>query len=569
MLLIEFLSVLIALGIASLRPTLGENWFARVERAFCTLAARRWLSVIVMGLTALTLRLALLPVLPIPEPIVHDEFGYLLAADTFAHGRVTNSTHPMWVHFETFSIIQTPTYQCFAQPAQGLFLALGQVVAGHPFWGVWLSAGLMCAALCWMLQGWMPARWALLGGFLAILRYSTSTYWGNSYWGGAVGALGGALVLGALPRIKRSQRICDALVMGIGLALLANSRPFEGFVLSLPVAIALFVWILGKDSPPLTVSFRRIVVPLGLLLAGVILAMTYYSWRVTGHPFQMPYQAERKQYAVAPYFLWQRLRPQPVYRDEELKKVYAHDEVIAYRFYRSWIGLLAKFVVAWRFYLGALLTFPLLMITVTLPYGFSWKQISKRTRFLILTCGLALVAMGVETFYSPHYTSPATGALLALVLLSMRHLQRWRWRGRRCGLLLTRTVPVICLALFVLRAVAGPFPNDLFFAQAWYQKGEQTFGRKAVLKELERFAGNQLVIVRYKPDHITSEEWVYNEPNIDASKVVWAREIDPAEDERLIRYFKDRRVWLLEADEKPPRLTEYPIPRSSRGSGQQ
>src|SRR5207237_621527 len=120
----------------------------------------------------------------------------------------------------------------------------------------------MCATIAWMLRGWLSPPWALLGGVLAILRYGLFGYWTDSYWGGAVGAIGGALVLGALPRMKESQRVRDALLMGLGLAILANSRPYEGLVFSLPIAAALFAWILGRNRPPFRVSVRRVVLPL-------------------------------------------------------------------------------------------------------------------------------------------------------------------------------------------------------------------------------------------------------------------------------------------------------------------
>ena len=341
MLLVEAALLLVAVLVALAFPTVGSRWFEILESKFANVARKRGLAVVIVGVTALTLRAALLPILPIPEPIVHDEFGYLLAADTFAHGHITNPTHPMWVHFETFGVIQKPTYQCFAQPAQGLILALGQVIAGHPFWGVWLSVGLMCAAICWMLQAWLPPEWALLGGLLAIIRYGTFTYWADSYWGGAMGAIGGALVLGALPRIKHAQRLRDALAMGLGLAILANSRPYEGFVLSLPVAVALLAWMVGRPRPSLRVSLIRVVLPLSLSLAVLALAMGYYCWRVTGDPFGMPYQAEQQQYAVAHYMLWQPLRPQPVYHHEVVKRLYAGQAVLGYEFFRSPAGVLA------------------------------------------------------------------------------------------------------------------------------------------------------------------------------------------------------------------------------------
>src|SRR5437868_10952379 len=208
---IEICLSAIAIALACTVPTLGAAVFKNIETGFGHLARRRRLAILSVGLAALAARLAVLPVLPVPVPAIHDEFSHLLIADTLAHGRVTNPAHRMWVHFETFHVNQKPTYASMYYPGQGFALAIGEVIFGHPFWGVWLSVGVMCAAICWMLQAWVPAGWALLGGFLAVMRLATFSYWANTYFGGAVAAIGGALVLGGRRRIKRRQRVRDGV----------------------------------------------------------------------------------------------------------------------------------------------------------------------------------------------------------------------------------------------------------------------------------------------------------------------------------------------------------------------
>ena len=561
MLWIETALVLASLLLALTIPTLGSRWFEKIEYCFAHLSRRQILSVVLIGTLALALRAAMLPLAPIPEPVVQDEFGYLLSADTFAHGRLTNPTHTMWEHFETFHVIFQPTYASIYPPAPGLLLAVGQLATGSPFWGVWLSIGLMCAAITWMLQAWISAEWALLGGFLAVLRFGVFGYWANGYWGGTVGAFGGALVLGALPRIKRDMRLRHAGVLALGVTVLANTRPYEGLVFVLPVAAALVFWIVNKErrrQPRVQV----LTATLCLLLTLSAVATGFYFWRVTGDPFRMPYEVERKNYAVAPYMLWLPPRKPPVYRYPLMRKMFVDQEFIkGYRGAFSPFTFIAKLFWGWSFYLGPALSLPLCMLAIVLPVGMGWRNISQPTRFLLIVFVTSLAGLATETFFHPHYAAPITAALIALMLLAMRRLRAWTWHGKLAGLCLTRLVPVICVLTFTLRAFAVPLhlPRYQFYAAPWYEWTVPTFGRNAIVQRLDALPGRHLVIVRYKPEHQVFFEWVYNDADIDNSKIVWAREMTPAEDQQLIDYFKDRQVWLLQADDAPPQLTKYSV----------
>ena len=199
-------------------------------------------SVLFLIAVALAGRALLLPVIGIPQPRINDEYSYLLMADTFSHHRLSNPTPPAWQHFETFHVNMTPTYHSKYPVSQGIALAFGQIVFHQPWIGVYLSTALLCGAICWCLQAFVPPGWALLGGLLAVVRIALLSYWMNSYWGGSMAALGGALALGALVRLFDPQRternrLLLASLFAVSLLILATSRPYEGFAFSLPLLV--------------------------------------------------------------------------------------------------------------------------------------------------------------------------------------------------------------------------------------------------------------------------------------------------------------------------------------------
>lgn len=529
----------------------AEKVVAGIERAGAVFAQRRTRAFVALFCAVLAVRLAVLRLLPVPIPGIHDEFSYLLMGDTFAHWRLANPTHPLWRSFETFHVNWLPTYASMYPPAQGVVLAIGQVL-GNPWIGVLLSDAAMCVAILWMLQGWLPARWALLGAILAALKLGVASYWMNSYWGGAVGAIGGALVLGTLPRIRKHARLRDALLLALGVALLANSRPYEGALLCLPVAVWLVWWMTGRapSQIPRAVRLRRVLAPIALVLALTAVAMGFYNWRVTGNALLFPYTLNLRTYVTGPIFLWQQAKPELQYNNEQFEDFYNGWERADYT--RSWGNARTVSLLKWA-RLRAVFFWPAALLL--LP-AFAWVFRDKRLRFLLLTFFVAAPGIFLVVWSNPHYAAPLTCVIFALVVQSLRHLRMWKCFARPVGVALARAV-VLLLAIQTVRNVRARRCDEI----AWTCGGDSS--REEIAESLSNLPGKHLVMVRYSADHNIHDEWVFNRAEIDSAKVLWARELDARQNAALLTYFHDRTVWLAEPDDDNLEL----IPYAERGSG--
>ncbi len=358
---LDWIVLAICLGMAWPTPGLAEPFLSLIEKHFSQFARHKRAALAAIGLATIVTRLALLPWMPVPQPKIHDEFSYLLAGDTFAHGRLVNPPHPMSFFLDTFHVIQHPSYASMYPPAQGMMLAIGQLL-GNPWIGVLLSIAAMCVAMTWMFQGWMPPEWALVGGILVFLRFGLFSYWMNSYWGGAVGATGAALVLGALPRILEFRRPRDPIIFGLGAAILATSRPVEGFIFCLPLTAALVWWILRRETPGHVSSSRRVFAPIAMILLCVVGFVGYYNSRVTGSPIIFPHFIEQRMYFTTPVFLWGHDQPRRTYANPQFDDFYNNFMPSLYQ--TGWDQAVGQFwwkaTEFWQFFLGPALSIPFL-----------------------------------------------------------------------------------------------------------------------------------------------------------------------------------------------------------------
>ncbi len=526
-----------------MKGNFAEGLFRPLERWVEWLAAKPVRAIVFVGVLSLALCAGLTLASRVPAPQVSDEFGYLLLGDTLAHGRVTNPTPPLWEHFETIHEIMQPTYTAKYPPGQGLALAVGELM-GLPIIGVWLTTALACAAICWMLLAWVEPRWALVGGVLAAFHPQVLE-WSQNYWGGAVAMGGGALVLGAFRRILREPRVRDAVWMGVGMGVMANSRPYEGFVLGLLVLMALLLWFIEARRFSVSLIVRRVFAPLAGVVLLVVVQTCLYNWCVTGNPVVMPYIVHEETYGLAPLFLFGTPHPEPAYRHEEIRKL--QEGYLSYfmsqrRSFRALIEATGEKV--WRLAQAYLWSYLMVVALLGLPSALA------RDRWLWFALFIGLffsIAMLLSTWVFPHYAAAAAGLFFVLVVQSLSSLYAWRIGIRQAGRNLVRGL-VILMGLSFIQVVGKMANGD---KTLWY------YHRQAILDNLRAEPWKSLVIVKYDPDHNPNREWVYNEADINAAKVILARDMG-RQNQELLDYFRDRKVWIVHADAPDPELEPYP-----------
>lgn len=498
----------------------------------------RW-AMAALAVAPVALRLFLLNHHPVPTPDIYDEFGHLFVADTLRHFRLANPPHALHQFFETFFVLQTPTYSSIYPIGQGLILAIGRAISGVPWAGVLLASAAFGALCFWMLRGWTSPGWALAGGALAVMEFGPLNPWMNSYWGGMLAAAAGCLVFGALPRLMHQFRGRDAVLLGAGMTIHLLTRPYESVFLAAAAAIFLIpAW--KRCLPVLLLS----------LLPGLAVTMIHNK-SVTGEWTTLPYQLSQYQYGVPASLTFE---PQPAPHNELTpQQQMEYQSQLAFRDGRetlqSYLLRLEYRVRYYRFFFLA----PLYLAI----FAFCFAALrSGRYRWVLST--LALFALGINFFpaFQLHYLGAVTCLFVLVSVAGLEQIARWSPEAARLLLLL-------CAFHFAFwYAMHGSGEGDVAAAMIRYESWDNINHRNPerrifVKRQLDRIPGQLLVFVRYSPRHIFQDEWVYNEASIDEARVIWARDLGEEENAKLRALYPNRRVLLLEPDARPdPELSE-------------
>ncbi len=540
--------IVLFVAAAFFAPHRGAKCLRAIERVLARIARRRALAVVLAGLAAFCIVAAMTAIIGVPPPKVDDEFSYLLEADTFTQGRLANPPHAMWEHFETFHVLQQPTYASKYPPGQGLILAFGKMIA-HPIVGVWLGAALACAAITWMLMAWTRPRWALLGGLLAAVHPEV-LIWSQRYWGGCLALAGGALAIGGFRRVMKTPRVRDALPMAVGTSVLLYTRPYEGGVLTLLLGTVLLVSAIRKKITLCDLALR-VVLPCAVVLCVAAAWLGFYNSRVTGNALRMPYQIHTAQYMAAPIFIWQTAPPLPVYHHADMHDFHTGWEYRGYAKQRSPAGLAIGIIErTWRLIRGEMRIWFLSISLIALPLALrrdGWM------RFTLALTAVFFAALLLVNWTFFHYAAPVFGLFFFSAVQCMRLLRTWRWHGKPVGLFLARGSVILCVLSVIAtgREVAAQFPDG------WWMQRQQ------IMDQLHREGGRHLIVIRYAPNIANTptfgyRDWTRNGADIDGQEIVWARDMDAEHNARLLDYFKDRRVWTLDVDTSGVKLLPYP-----------
>lgn len=508
---------------------------------------------LVLGLLMPLLCVFLALALGVPTPSILDGFSYQLMADTFALGRVVNPEHPLSQFFQTFYVIQhNGIYVSKYFPGIGVQLLVGKWL-GHPLIGVWLTVGLFGVSLLFFLRQFFSESVALIVSLLCSLQFMVLSSLGHNYLGGSLMALAGVWALGGGVLAVKRKQLRYSWISAAGIVVCILTRPFEGFFFMVPVTCWQLLSLLRSSKIFGWRRAWRLIAPMIIGVCFGLLTLGIYNQRVTGNWTTLPYNLYAKIYA--PYgvlFLGEHRAgdgdnsffeslPAPFHQMRDDYESMRHERIE--HFFR------VKYEDAC--YIGSTL----------FPLSISWMLLLAVASKAVWKNGLGMVClftMGMRLFplllsWSSKWLQYSTAWIFPLAVLAAFGLE-WFLSQQRTR----RLAEILSIATITWLAVIYLLSFDKQLDLRWkvwtIYINPQMQARNTVKQSLEQIPGKHLLFVQYSSSHSWGCEWVYNGPEIDAQKIVWAHDLGTQEDRRLMNYYPNRDIWLV-TDPDSPKIT--------------
>jgi hypothetical protein len=295
----------------------------------------------------------------------------------------------------------------------------------------------------------------------------------------------------------------------------------------------------------------HVIVPLAVCFGILMSWQATYNHTITGKWHTFPTMVDREKYGIEPTFIFgnldkSHLSDKPTIRAGQMWSLNKYNELHKQplRQFYIYIENLIDLLQANRWSNPAILVmaFLLLAILVYPMAGYLCYYAYKKPQYRALALSIIVLTSGslLVSWINPHYL----GFYFAVYLVYLSAVLR-EWYLQHSNKQLAR---FIIVAAILLMCVFLYKPGERWL----YSNNNPVIKRPEIIAQLQKKGGRHLGFVDQNElarQKIANTSWVYNWPDIDAADIIWAHYLSLNENQKLIDYYPNRKIWYIIPEE--------------------
>lgn len=477
------------------------------------------------------------------HPVISDELAYQFQSQTFINGRVTNQTPASPEHFESQGLLVEPTFSSKYPPLLAAGMALGEKFFGNEHLLGQLGLALSCCLIFLILIEFFSLPLSFSVSLIATLNSFYIFEFANSYRPASLSLLAACLVYyGCLRSLKMAQsgaipsfrsELGYGLIIGLGLGMLALSRPFIG-ALTFCVSVALYfysLWIRGIRS--WIIPFLSVI-----LLCGSV--QLFINSQVTHNIWKHPHSFVSDKYYMNPGFNFlSKDEPRDYRGNRFLERYYREYEKEIFERQTSFSGYIYEyFVEKIHKYLMFHTTYyllPFLLIGFVFLILATIKEKSLRLLFLSQSIMGYFVASLFVVAHLYFYTVTITPIFFLLIAWGVSEVLKF---GED---VVGKRAPVrVFVSIFILFAVTQLNMRGFAFAASRTTRG--VYYKRNFEKALLIAHPNKKLVIfsKFDESHSIYDNWIYSDPNLNETQILWVTDLGKERNQKFLGHYPER-----------------------------